>query len=170
LSPGYAIATPSLMASELLDARGSRLNTGPPGDGASHPRWTATHCACSPSRTVAAPSHLPGTSVDRRSAAAIPHEWERWWLHIVRRAINADYLSTTDGPAHQTITTPASSTRPVSANSSFASAGAPTCNPAPLPRLACADSRSKPHGQCWGGQRGNPLACCPDRSRPPIWN
>ncbi|MGH3997689.1 MAG: group II intron reverse transcriptase/maturase [Pseudonocardiaceae bacterium] len=21
-----------------------------------------------------------------------PHEWERWWLHIVRRAINADYL------------------------------------------------------------------------------
>ncbi|MEU6722057.1 group II intron maturase-specific domain-containing protein, partial [Nonomuraea sp. NPDC046802] len=22
-----------------------------------------------------------------------PHEWERWWLHIVRRAINADYLT-----------------------------------------------------------------------------
>jgi hypothetical protein len=22
-----------------------------------------------------------------------PHEWERWWQHIVRRAINADYLT-----------------------------------------------------------------------------
>jgi RNA-directed DNA polymerase len=21
-----------------------------------------------------------------------PHEWERWWLQIVRRAVNADYL------------------------------------------------------------------------------
>jgi RNA-directed DNA polymerase len=27
-----------------------------------------------------------------------PHEWERWWLHVTRKAIVADYLLNTGGP------------------------------------------------------------------------
>ena len=65
-----------------------------------------------------------------------PHEWERWWLQIVRRAINADYLvhhgrpSSPDGD--QTRLVHAACQRELLARQRSRAA----CNPAPPP-AAC---------------------------------
>jgi RNA-directed DNA polymerase len=70
-----------------------------------------------------------------------PHEWERWWLQVVRRAINASYLvhhgrpSSPDGD--QTRLVHAACQRELLARQRSRAA----CNPAPPSRLACADSR-----------------------------
>ena len=70
-----------------------------------------------------------------------PHEWERWWLQIVRRAINADYLvhhgrpSSPDGDPTRLVH--ASCQRELLARQRRRTA----CNPTPPARLACADSR-----------------------------
>jgi len=52
-----------------------------------------------------------------------PQEWERWWLHVTRKAIVADYLRHTGDPAHRTVNTPASYTPPANASTSPADAG-----------------------------------------------
>jgi phthiocerol/phenolphthiocerol synthesis type-I polyketide synthase D len=97
----------------------------------------------------AAPAHqagrplpsLPGADTDRRSAAAVPHEWERWWQHIVRRAINADYLThhgrPTSPDGDHTRLVHAACQRELLARQRSRTA----CNPAPPSRVACADSR-----------------------------
>jgi RNA-directed DNA polymerase len=70
-----------------------------------------------------------------------PHEWERWWLHIARRAINADHLvhhgrpSSPDGD--QTRLVHAACQRELLARQRSRTA----CNPTPSSRLACADPR-----------------------------
>jgi RNA-directed DNA polymerase len=70
-----------------------------------------------------------------------PHEWDRWWQQIVRRAINADYLvhhgrpSSPDGDHTRLIH--AACQRELLARQRSRTA----CNPAPPRRLACADSR-----------------------------
>ena len=70
-----------------------------------------------------------------------PHEWERWWLQIVRRTINADYLvhhgrpSSPDG--NHTRLVHAACQRELLARQRSRTA----CNPAPPSRPACADPR-----------------------------
>jgi RNA-directed DNA polymerase len=70
-----------------------------------------------------------------------PHEWERWWQHIVRRAINADYLVHHGRPGSpdgdHTRLVHAACQRELSARPR----SRPTCNPTPPSRFACADSR-----------------------------
>lgn len=69
-----------------------------------------------------------------------PHSrgiWERWWLHVTRRAIVADYLSPTTGdPAHRMMTTPASCAPGATASTARAGVATRSFNPEPPPGLA----------------------------------
>jgi hypothetical protein len=52
-----------------------------------------------------------------------PEQWANWWLHVTRRAIEADYLVHHGRPAQPAMTTPASSTPPATAGTAPANAG-----------------------------------------------
>ncbi|MGI8307868.1 group II intron reverse transcriptase/maturase [Saccharopolyspora hattusasensis] len=70
-----------------------------------------------------------------------PHEWERWWQHVVRRAINANYLTHHGRPSSpdgdHTRLVHAACQRELLARQRSRTA----CTPTPPSRLACADSR-----------------------------
>ena len=57
-----------------------------------------------------------------------PEQWERWWLHVTRKAIAASYLTHQADQAQPTMTRPASCTHPASGRSTPASAGNPRFN------------------------------------------
>lgn len=70
-----------------------------------------------------------------------PHEWERWWQQIIRRAINADHLTHHGRPSSpdgdHTRLVHAACQRELLARQR----GRTACTPTPPSRLACADSR-----------------------------
>ena len=109
-----------------------------------YPRWTATTCACSPSRTGAA--RCAGTASSRpTSHRDSPHAWERWWLGMIRTGDRRRTTSPTTGEAaRRTGTGPALYTPPATAACGLADAGATGTRNA----LAA----------CLSRVRGNPLA------------
>lgn len=70
-----------------------------------------------------------------------PHEWERWWQQIIRRAINANHLTHHGRPSSpdgdHTRLVHAACQRELLARQR----GRTACTPTPPSRLACADSR-----------------------------
>ena len=96
-----------------------------------------------------------------------PEQWERWWLHVTRRAIAASYLTHHGRPGSPEMTRPALCTRPASAGCKPAIAGNRNNNSFSPQRprgLLEPCAGTDPHARFLGGGSGNALPL-PDHDR-----